>query len=264
MLPRMRGLVVAASLYILLLVGADTAAAQSILQQYREARFEARAEEILRRHGLRSVPRPPDHVPSAADTLAAWWNRRNVVPEAPPPPPPFEHARWRPLKRLERGWFERNFADVQWAYSGNARHTRLDTTATPEIRARLEDRFGAPTLSLVEVSRDTTLDTDASIQFEYWVVLNDSIPIRIMDVGGPLDRGVILVSSSRMRDQLPSLRSALQRELFDEATEAPYIDYFFDELTGDWYESGYDGRGYFTRSIQRPAVLRRRSHVSGN
>lgn len=242
-----------------LALDARAVAAQSLLRQYQQARFEAQAEEILRKRGMHAVPRPPDHVPSPADTLMAWWNRHRIEPPPPPPPPsPFLNARWRSLKRLERGWFERTFANTNWAYSGNARHTVLDTTQTPEIRARLEDRFGPPTLTLVETLADTSLATDPYIQFEYWIVLNDSIPLRIMDVGGPLDRGVVLVSSAEMRSKLQELRDALEHELFDEAKEAPYIDYFFDELTSTWYESGFDGRRYSSRTISRPVLLRRR------
>lgn len=256
------------SLLLLFAIGflaAQPLAAQSLLQQYQKARFEAQAQEILRRRGLRATPRPPDHVPSAADTLAAWWNRHRVEPPPPPPPPPpFADARWRSLKRLERGWFERTFAGEQWAYAGNSRHIQLDTTETPELRARLEDRFGAPTLTLVETLADTGLATDDYIQFEYWIVVNDSIPVRIMDVGGPLDRGLVLVSSAQMRSQLIALRDALQRLLFEEAKEAPYIDYYFDELTSTWYESGYDGRRYFSKRITQPVLLRRRPLIQSN
>ncbi|HEX7071024.1 MAG TPA: hypothetical protein VF190_09470 [Rhodothermales bacterium] len=249
-------------LWVGLAVCVRPAAGQSILQQYQQARFQAKAEEILRRHGMRAVPRPPDHVPSAADTLAAWWNRHFVEPPPPPPPPPpFLNARWRPIRRLGRGYFEREYGSVMWAYAGNARHTRLDTTVTSELRARLESRLGSPTLTLVEVTGDSIPFTDASIQFEYWVVLNDSIPLRIMDVGGPLDRGLILVTTARLREQLPALRDALERELFEEATEEAYVDYYFDELSGLWYRTGYDGRRYFTERIPRPVLVRGRPFI---
>ena len=241
------------------LMNVRPAEGQSLIQQYREALFEARADEILRRHGMRAEPRPPDHMPSDADTLAAWWGRHDVAPPPPPPPPPpFTNARWRHIRRLERSWFERTFADVRWAYAGNAQRTRLDTTMTPELRARLESRFGAPTITLVEMAEETMEWTDEHIQFEYWLVLNDSIPVRIMDVAGPLDRGLIIVSSAEERSRLQDLRSALQRELFESAQEEPYVDYYFDELSGLWYESGYDGARYFTRNISRPVLLRGR------
>lgn len=246
-------------LALALLSGPRPSMGQSLLQQYRDARFEARADEIIRRNGMHARPRPPEHIPSPVDTLAAWWNRHHVEPEPPPPPPaPFERARWRHIKRLEHGWFERSFGDTKWAYSGNARRTLIDTTATPELRARLQSRFGAPTVTLVEAVEDSSFATDPFIQFEYWIVLNDSIPVRIMDVGGPLDRGVVLVSTAAFRERLPALREALQRELFDEVEESAYLDYYFDELTGTWYQSGFDGTRYFTRKISRPVLSRGR------
>ena len=239
------------------------AAAQSLLQQYREGRFRAQAEKILDRQGLRAKPRPVAHVPSAADTLAAWWSRDEPKVEPPPPlPPPFSDARWRHLRRLERAWFSRTFSDERWAFAGNTQHSALDTTYTHHLRALLEDRFGAPTVTVVEaVESDSLVPVDPHIQFEYWAVVNDTIPVRIMDAGGPLDRGLIVASTASVRDSLTALREALGRELFGGATPLPYVDYYFDELTGLWYETGYDGQTYFRRKIPRPSLERGRPWI---
>ena len=234
------------------------AEAQSLLERYRQARFQAEADRLMRVRGLRPETLPPAHLPGWADTLTAFYNRHQEQPVIePPPPPPFEGARWRPLRRLERRWFERNFESTAWSFLGNTLFTRLDTTLTRELRARLEGRFGPPTLTLVEAQDSTTVSSDRYIQFEYWMLVNETIPLRIMDVGGPLDRGLIIASDQQLRSQLHDLRTALELELYSDTVPTAYQDYYYDQETRNWYLTGFDGSRYFTRRTSRPRLTGR-------
>lgn len=256
----MRPGLVSSAMFCLLLSFAPETEAQSLIEQYRQARFQAEAERLIRSNGLQAVARPPAHLPTWADTLAAFYDRWKKEPPPPPPPPPspFDDARWRPLKRLERGWFERNFENTAWSFLGNTLFTRLDTTRTTELRARLEARFGPPTLTMVEAAEGSSVSSESYIQFEYWIVVNESIPLRIIDVGGPLDRGLILASDEKMRASLFDLRESLERELYNEIVPAAYEDYYFDQETRFWYVTGFDGSRFYSRRTTRPNLGRGR------
>jgi len=157
------------------------------------------------------------------------------------------------LRRLERGWFERRFAGTGWSFLGSGRYfTIFDTTKTRVLRARLQAQFGEPTQELADfdLRPPGTNPPDEYIQFEYWFVVNDSIPVKVMDAGGPRDRGLILVADQQVRDHLYSLRQALLRPLH-QPKRAPYVDYWYEQETGRWYRAGFDGTDYFLRRISR-------------
>src|SRR5690606_26124355 len=116
---------------------------------------------------------------------------------------------------------------------------------------RLQTRFGAPTRTLADLDIDG-LRADDHIQFEYRFVVNDTLPLVVLDTGGPFERGVVVASDSRYRDHLFALRQALLDALHLASGPAPYADYFFNAREQAWYRTGYDGTGYFARRISRP------------
>ena len=224
----------------------------NLIQRYRSARNQMLAQRLLL-EGRRGVePLPLERLPTPSDTL-------RPTPKTPASASAEEdttsmavesvHA----LRRLERGWFERRFADTGWSFLGSGRYfTMFDTTKTRELRARLQAQFGEPTQELADfdLRPPGTNPPDEYVQFEYWFVVNDSIPVKVMDAGGPRDRGIIVAADQQVREHLYSLRQALLRPLH-RPKRAPYVDYWYEQETGRWYRAGYDGTDYFLQRISR-------------
>jgi len=169
---------------------------------------------------------------------------------------------WRVVRRFEQRWFLRRFGQDGWAYLGSNSWTPLDTLRTPELRARLQAHFGDPTRTLAEVDLYQQRPRDEYIQFEYWLVLNDSIPFRIMDVNGPFERGIVVASASRYRDQLWTIRQALLGRLITDPRRAPFVDYYYQRETDTWYLTGFDGQAFFLEPIRRPLMIPGRPRLS--
>ena len=81
-------------------------------------------------------------------------------------------------------------------------------------------------------------------------MVNDSIPVRVSDVNGPGERGVIVAADRRYRADLVALRTALFRPLRREE-RAPYVDYYYQPEPRRWYRVGFDGRTFFRERISR-------------
>ena len=174
----------------------------------------------------------------------------------------FVLERWRVVRRFEQRWFLRRFGQNGWAYLGSNSWTPLDTLRTPELRARLQAHFGDPTRTLAEVDLYQRRPRDEYIQFEYWLVLNDSIPFRIMDVNGPFERGIVVASAPRYRDHLWTIRQALLGRLITDPRRAPFVDYYYQRETDTWYLTGFDGRAFFLEPIRRPLMIPGRPRLS--
>jgi len=232
--------------------GAPPADAQSLVHMYRSARYQALVQRVFAEHGRAARPMPPEPAPLVTDSMRAKFER--IFPPPPPPeaPPRMVVRKWHHIPRLGRPWFERRFGSGGWSFLGSDDNvTSLDTTFTREIRARLESRFGSPTQTLADLSDLANLNIGDYIQFEYWFVLNDSIPLRVMDVNGPLERGVVVASTQQYRHLLPELRDLLNERLM-QADRAPYADYYYLPEQKIWFITGFDGQRYFLRRVSKP------------
>lgn len=239
--------------------------AQDLIDMYQSARLEAQAAEMARTHGMQLEPLAVERIPAPHDSLFVTEQEPVAVVEAKSveePPNPYAGAEWRIVRRLMRGGFEREFANIRWAYMGSSEWSPLDTTMTRELRARLQARFGNPTRTILEVMRDEGQRIDEYLQFEYWFVLNDSIPVIAMDAAGPFDRGLVIASDERYRRQLSDIRSALGAELLKEAEPAVYSDYYYDSEQRTWYLTGFDGRRYYTQRVTQPDFARFRQSLA--
>lgn len=157
------------------------------------------------------------------------------------------------VHRLERGWFGEQYDDTRWSFLGaGTYHTFFDTTRTQELRARLQAHFGDPTQTLGDADPQNVEAGRA--QFEYWFVVNDSIPVRVTDASGPLDRGLIVMTDRRYRERILALRDTLLGVL-RQPKRAPYADYYYDELAERWYRAGYNGESYFLERISPSDIL---------
>lgn len=254
----------AALLGLLLLAAAvpPSARAQDLVDRFREARVRRIAREQAERHGMRLSALPPDALGVPSDTIRAWLlslvePEAAQVPEVPPAPPIVVDS-VRVVRKLERPAFEDRFRSIPWAFYQGRTFSVLDTTMTRDLRARLEAWLGPPTRTLAEMDSVERRPREEVIQFEYWLVVNDTIPVVIVDGNGFMDRGLVFSTDSRFRDRIGELRSAVLEPLLDRTRREPYADYWYQVDTGAWYVSGFDGASFFTRRIVRPDLNRGR------
>lgn len=233
---------------------AGSARGQELAELYRLARFTVQAEAHLQAKGMRAVPAEPLHIPSRSDTLLQWIVAMNGDGRGASLNENFAIDAWRLIRRAERNWFEKQHAGTLWAYLGTESLLPIDTTLTRDLRARLEGYFGPPTQTITEVfgAPDTRDARDRFIQFEYWFVLNDSIPLLVMDVNGPLERGLVVSSDYRYRDILLHIRESFMEQFLRSDRRAPYIDYYYNPIESSWYYAGYDGERYFLERTKPP------------
>lgn len=233
---------------------------QDLIQMYQQAQFKERAEKIFDTYGLRPEPRPPAVIPIQSEDIRYTLRALFEVPEslkvAPVVEikPSYEVYNWRLTRRLENTWFNRRFKDTPWMYLGNDELSILDTTMTRVLRGRLEAAFGPPTRTIADDPIVTEAQIEDNIQFEYCFVVNDTIPLRVIDVGGPYDRGLVIVGDRRYRDVLRDIKNALAEEIGPNKRVDPYIDYYYDLMEKIWYRTGFDGSRYFIEEIRRPPL----------
>lgn len=242
--------------------GEDGASETDLGQLYRQARIEALAEQRAGdAPGIAPLPPERLHTPRL-DSLRAWLRPEAAREEGEavePAPEPLPRIRERRVvRRLERAAFKKRFHDVRWAYLGANSRATLDTMQTRVLRARLQAHFGHPTRTVVDA--DTLEGRPASdyVQFEYWFVLNDgqdtpgeAVPLKIIDTGGPFDRGVVFAAPARFQDRLQELRAAFFEPVLGLSLRASYVDYYFHPETATWYRTGFDGRRFFVRPVDR-------------
>jgi hypothetical protein len=226
-------------------------AQDDLINLYQAERAEAQMQRM--REDPRALsPRPAERVTPSADTIRRWLRRRNGW-TPPEEPEPLRIERWRAVRRLERNWFRSEHGQGGWAFSGASRLRPLDTLFTPELRARLEERFGPPTRTIGDFSPDEFEQADAPAQFEYWLVANDSIPLKVMDVNGPFERGLVVASARRYGHRLGDLRDALEAELSGARVEPKrFVDYYYLAANDTWFLAGYDGEQYFLKVVDPP------------
>jgi len=244
----------AVTIFILMICTVLTtdARGQSLAEMYRTARFKAQSERLL--NGFRPQVAPPERVAYTTDSL-----RRHVESIFPPEheealesDPGPQIFRWQLIPKLGRSWFEKEFGEARWTYIGSNELVELDTTFTRELRALLEATFGAPTQTIADLDRSGGDEPTEFVQFEYWFVLNGTIPLKVMDVNGPFERGLVVASDATFRHVLRDLKHEFLGKILLSEEKAPYVDYYFLPDLQIWFLSGYDGNRYFVDRIRRP------------
>lgn len=240
-------------------------AGQDLPTLLRHARLRRVAAEALARDDLRLPFRPPaplfDGAPGSDEPGLPTHGSPTPAVHGPHRPWPVDTLDV--VSKLERPVFRRRFADVSWAFHQGRTYEPLDTTRTWDLRARLEAHFGPPTQTLAEIDSVESLPAEAIVQFEYWIVINDSIPVLVLDVNGPLDRGLVFATDARFRDRLLTLRTAVLERLVTNGRRAAYADYWFRKGRGEWSVTGFDGASFFDRRIARPDPVSGRPSVTG-
>jgi hypothetical protein len=259
---RLFRLLVLSSAFLFLLQTEARAQTPGLAEYYRSIWFQERFERLLNERGLAVAPFKPAHIHAESDSIRwklDWRDRaeaRRLEAESR-----FRMNSVQAVKRLERPVFEDDFVRIPRAYYGSNDHTPIDTTLTRELRARLEAAFGPPTRTVSDLYDHSRRRVEDFIQFEYWFVLNDSIPLIVMDVAGPLERGLVFATHASYRDMLPDLKRMFGRHVATLRKREAYADYFFNELDRSWYITGYDGARYILRRIRPPDLRQGRPWV---
>ena len=251
---------------------APLAHAQDVAEVLRQQRWLARANEILDTLGTEIKPRPivrlgqPDEVERAVLAILAARQARadslelarrdslaQVAATAPLP-----EIVWRKTDAEVQGSFLEQYREVFWK-AMDAR-SPIDTMGTPVLRGRLQAAFGTPTRN-ADALRKVGYAGSEYVQFEYWLVVNDSIPILAMDVDGPFGRGLLLAGPESHERYLPQIKQDLAERLLSRRFSDPYVDYYLSYERDQWFRTGYNGSEYFQRIVRRPPGWSRRPRV---
>ncbi len=265
-------------LVLLLAVLAGDAEAQSsrrLVERMRAQRLKIALAEWAATHGLDTPAWGPMDVPLAESfnpQKLFWWLPRTYAPNVEllprsirplpelrpaPPPPTLDEIVWDKVRPDSQEVFLDRFREALWTNEGMA-FTPLDTTATPALRARLNDRFGPPTRTAV--ARGVKgFEGSLDVQFEYWFVVNDSIPFVVLDKDGPFGKGLVLAGDYAHEAVLGQLKRDLTETLAARPRMMPYVDYYRHREREQWYRVGYDGDAFFVVPIDRPRWARRRT-----
>lgn len=178
-----------------------------------------------------------------ADSLAA-------LPTAP------AAYRWAKTAPEEQGAFLASYRETFWRSSDPSAGNPIDTTRTTALRGRLQAVFGDPTRN-ADALRQVGYAGSETVQFEYWFVVNDSIPVLVMDIDGPFGRGLLLAGDEADAAVLPHLKADLAVRLAAAVGPDPWVDYYRSYERGQWFRTGYNGETLFTVEIRPPAWSRR-------
>ncbi|MDZ7716938.1 MAG: hypothetical protein U5J95_12060 [Balneolaceae bacterium] len=166
----------------------------------------------------------------------------------------FEEAEFIKVSTQKADWFDQRFSEINWTGQGLNQQTAIDPMQTSEVRALLQAEFGDPTLKIEDMLEKPNFRPGMAIQFEYRFVVNDSIPLIILDVFGPFGRGLSYSGASRYIDLMPQIKRTLARRLTGQ-DPAEYKDYYYSADKEKWYEVTYVDGKYSYEAIDQPEDL---------
>lgn len=168
----------------------------------------------------------------------------------------FEEPDIQKVELSERAAFQQRFADISWTGQGLYNPTTIDRIPTVELRSRLQAVFGEPTQTINELINNNNFRPGKAVQFEYWFIIDEEIPLMILDLDGPFENGLVYVGASRYIDLMPQVKRTLNRMLMDESNElAPFSDYFYSPEREQWYLVEYRNGEFIRENIERPATF---------
>ncbi|MDZ7771301.1 MAG: hypothetical protein U5K31_00920 [Balneolaceae bacterium] len=164
----------------------------------------------------------------------------------------FEAPEFQKIETVDAEEFDRRFADISWTGQGMYQQTEIDGMPTAELRARLQARFGEPTFTIGDLIDKPNFRLGMAVQFEYRFVINNSIPLIILDVFGPFGRGLSYTAASRYIDMMPQIKRTLSQMLLEVDTPGNYTDYYYSADQGQWFEVQFRDGEATTREIDAP------------
>lgn len=166
----------------------------------------------------------------------------------------FEDPEIEKVDRSDRTVFQERFGDINWTGQGLYNPTTIDRIPTIELRSRLQAVFGDPTQRIEDLINTENYRPGKAVQFEYWFIIDDEIPMMILDLDGPFEDGLVYVGASRYIDLMPQIKRTFTRMLMDEGDSlASYSDYFYSPERDQWYEVRYNDGEFEREMIDRPS-----------
>jgi hypothetical protein len=236
-------------------VEAQQANTSDLLKYFQGARTKQIATEVAMEGQLRLPFLAAEPLETKAKLVQLQFDELNwkrLLASLPEPLETFGVSSMRLITRLESPAYENLFEEAEWSFVGSSSRSAIDTLKTADIRSRLELRYGSPTRTLAETGYPDSLKKEEIIQFEYWFLANGTIPVIVMDVNGPWDRGIVLAAEMKYRAKLDLIKKSILEQLSLSPERKQFIDYYYNFDSKTWYVSGFDGASFFDKRIQRP------------
>lgn len=150
----------------------------------------------------------------------------------------FEVSRFEKVESSEAKVFDQRFEDINMISQGfNRQYSVLDRLPTTELRARLQAAFGDPTITVKDLIDEKKFGRSegATIQFEYRFVVNDSIPMMLLDINGPFGQGLVWVGGNRWVDRMAQIKRDMTDKLIAIKEFGDFQDYFYSPEEGKWF-----------------------------
>ncbi len=167
----------------------------------------------------------------------------------------FKEPTIRKVSHAKRAKFQSRFNDIKWTGQGLYQKNTIDHVPTIEIRARLQSEFGDPTQTLTDMVGKKNFRPGMFVEFEYWFVVNDSIPMMVLDVDGPFENGLVYAGASRYIDLMPEVKRTLSKKLMDVKKLSDFSDYFYSPERKKWYRVEYQNGKFSHKQISQPKGL---------
>ncbi len=164
----------------------------------------------------------------------------------------FEAAQFEKISNDNRADFKRLTQNISLTGQGLYEDTKLDDKQTNEIRARLQAEFGAPTQTLRDLLNQPNFRPGKAIQFEYWFMVNDSIPLIVLDWNGPFGSGLTYGGASKYIDLMPQIKREFVQKLLAVEDFGEYEDYFYSPEKEQWYSVSYKDGKFKNTEIDSP------------
>lgn len=163
-----------------------------------------------------------------------------------------QRPEFKKVDRSERSNFLDAVENIVLTSRGMEDETTIDNIPTVEIRARLQKVFGDPTQKLDDLVGKDDFRPGNFIQFEYWFMVNDSLPLMILDVDGPKASGLVYGGASRYVDLMPQVKREFSRLLMQVTELGDFRDIYYDIDEDVWLEVAHQGGKFATRKIDQP------------
>lgn len=226
-----------------------------LLTYYIQARTRQIATEIAREGTLKLEYRELEPLETKVRVIQRQLNEldwKRLLASLPEPLVTFGISSMRPISKLESVTVETLFSEAEWSFVGSSSRSMVDTMKTADLRARLEFHYGPPTRTLSEFGYPDSKRREDIVQFEYWFLVNGNIPVIVMDVNGPWDRGIVLAAETKYRQKLDLIKTTLLGQLATSNSRKSFIDYYYNFDQGSWYLTGFDGTRFFDKRIVKP------------
>lgn len=171
-------------------------------------------------------------------------------------PDPFRVPEFRKIELSEAAAFERQHRNVMWSGQGFQGRTAMDQIPAMELRARFQTVFGNPTKRLEDLITRPGFRLAEAIQYEYWFMVNETIPIMVLDIDGPFASGLVYAGPVASMDFLPEIKRALSAKLMGVNELAEFTDIFYSPERNQWFEISYKNGEFETKETSRPARFR--------